>query len=160
MIAAMPQSLSKVILHIIFSTKNREPWLEGGKLRDHRRGNMNQPIFVFEIFASFRVFGGQINLFRPRNTRKKQKGSIIFVSSFGFRHCLSIRVIPARSPARNASDATTSGRQRCRRACNPWFSALSKFVSIRVHSWLVDSHLRESFQAKNSYFFTRIHITP
>jgi len=23
----MPQSLSKVILHIIFSTKNREPWL-------------------------------------------------------------------------------------------------------------------------------------
>ncbi|CEF49347.1 unnamed protein product [uncultured bacterium] len=24
----MPQSLSKVILHIIFSTKNREPWLE------------------------------------------------------------------------------------------------------------------------------------
>jgi len=25
---AMPQSFSKVILHIIFSTKNREPWLE------------------------------------------------------------------------------------------------------------------------------------
>ena len=25
---AMPQSLSRVILHIIFSTKNREPWLE------------------------------------------------------------------------------------------------------------------------------------
>ena len=24
----MPQSLSKVILHTIFSTKNREPWLE------------------------------------------------------------------------------------------------------------------------------------
>ncbi len=24
----MPQSLSKVILHVIFSTKNREPWLE------------------------------------------------------------------------------------------------------------------------------------
>jgi REP element-mobilizing transposase RayT len=24
----MPQSLSKVILHIIFGTKNREPWLE------------------------------------------------------------------------------------------------------------------------------------
>ena len=24
----MPQSLSKVILHITFSTKNREPWLE------------------------------------------------------------------------------------------------------------------------------------
>ena len=24
----MPQSLSKVILHIIFSTKNREPWLD------------------------------------------------------------------------------------------------------------------------------------
>lgn len=24
----MPQSLTKVILHIIFSTKNREPWLE------------------------------------------------------------------------------------------------------------------------------------
>jgi REP element-mobilizing transposase RayT len=28
MIRAMPQSLSKVILHIIFSTKNREPWLD------------------------------------------------------------------------------------------------------------------------------------
>lgn len=28
MLLAMPQSLSKVILHIIFSTKNREPWLE------------------------------------------------------------------------------------------------------------------------------------
>ena len=27
-ICSMPQSLSKVILHIIFSTKNREPWLE------------------------------------------------------------------------------------------------------------------------------------
>jgi len=26
----MPQSLSKVILHIIFSTKNREPWLDSG----------------------------------------------------------------------------------------------------------------------------------
>ncbi len=25
---AMPQSLSKVILHVIFSTKNREPWLD------------------------------------------------------------------------------------------------------------------------------------
>jgi putative transposase len=24
----MPQSLSRVILHIIFSTKNREPWLD------------------------------------------------------------------------------------------------------------------------------------
>ncbi len=28
MIGAMPQSLSKVILHIIFSTKNREPFLD------------------------------------------------------------------------------------------------------------------------------------
>src|SRR4029077_14404315 len=27
-IRGMPQSLGKVILHIIFSTKNREPWLE------------------------------------------------------------------------------------------------------------------------------------
>ena len=26
----MPQSLSKVILHIIFSTKDREPWLDSG----------------------------------------------------------------------------------------------------------------------------------
>ena|SRR5438876_3148664 len=26
----MPESLSKVILHIIFSTKNREPWLDSG----------------------------------------------------------------------------------------------------------------------------------
>jgi len=24
----MPQSLSKVVIHIIFSTKNREPWLD------------------------------------------------------------------------------------------------------------------------------------
>jgi REP element-mobilizing transposase RayT len=32
----MPQSLSKVILHIIFSTKNREPWLDSGvRLRMH-----------------------------------------------------------------------------------------------------------------------------
>jgi putative transposase len=28
MVAGMPQSLSKVILHIIFSTKNRRPWLD------------------------------------------------------------------------------------------------------------------------------------
>lgn len=28
MISAMPQSLSKVILHIIFSTKDRQPWLD------------------------------------------------------------------------------------------------------------------------------------
>jgi putative transposase len=28
MIHVIPQSLSKVILHIIFSTKNREPWLD------------------------------------------------------------------------------------------------------------------------------------
>jgi len=28
MIALMPQSLSKVILHIIFSTKSREPWFD------------------------------------------------------------------------------------------------------------------------------------
>jgi REP element-mobilizing transposase RayT len=27
-ILTMPQSLSKVILHIVFSTKNREPWLD------------------------------------------------------------------------------------------------------------------------------------
>jgi putative transposase len=26
----MPQSLSNVILHVIFSTKNREPWLDSG----------------------------------------------------------------------------------------------------------------------------------
>jgi putative transposase len=26
----MPQSLSKVVLHIIFSTKTREPWLDSG----------------------------------------------------------------------------------------------------------------------------------
>jgi len=36
MIRAMPQSLSKVILHIIFSTKNREPWLDAnGRPRMH-----------------------------------------------------------------------------------------------------------------------------
>ena len=35
-IATMPQSLSKVILHIIFSTKNREPWLDSDvRLRMH-----------------------------------------------------------------------------------------------------------------------------
>ena len=28
MIGAMPQSLSKVILHILFSTKKRELWLD------------------------------------------------------------------------------------------------------------------------------------
>jgi len=27
-IRSMPQSLSKVIIHIIFSTKDREPWLD------------------------------------------------------------------------------------------------------------------------------------
>jgi len=27
-ISGMPQSLSKVMIHIIFSTKNREPWLD------------------------------------------------------------------------------------------------------------------------------------
>jgi len=26
--SAMPQSLSKVIIHIIFSTRDREPWLD------------------------------------------------------------------------------------------------------------------------------------
>jgi putative transposase len=32
----MPQSLSKVILHIIFSTKNREPWPDSNvRLRMH-----------------------------------------------------------------------------------------------------------------------------
>ena len=28
MICVMPQSLSKVILHLVFSTKDREPWLD------------------------------------------------------------------------------------------------------------------------------------
>jgi hypothetical protein len=40
-------------------------------------------------------------------------------------------------------------------------SALSKFVSIRVNSWFnvgEATYLRESFQVKSSYFFTRIHI--
>jgi len=27
-VSAVPQSLSKIILHVIFSTKNREPWLD------------------------------------------------------------------------------------------------------------------------------------
>jgi putative transposase len=31
--SAMAQSLSKVILHIIFSTKNREPWVDSGVRR-------------------------------------------------------------------------------------------------------------------------------
>jgi REP-associated tyrosine transposase len=36
MMYAMPQSLSKVILHIIFSTKDREPWLGSDvRLRVH-----------------------------------------------------------------------------------------------------------------------------
>ena len=34
MIDAMPQSLGKVILHIIFSTKNREPWRHSNVRRD------------------------------------------------------------------------------------------------------------------------------
>ena len=29
----MPQSLAKVIVHIVYSTKNREPWLEDKNLR-------------------------------------------------------------------------------------------------------------------------------
>ncbi len=29
----MPQSLAKVIVHIVYSTKNREPWLEDKTLR-------------------------------------------------------------------------------------------------------------------------------
>jgi hypothetical protein len=32
-IHAMPQSLSKVILHLTFSTKNREPWLDHACMR-------------------------------------------------------------------------------------------------------------------------------
>jgi REP element-mobilizing transposase RayT len=28
--AAMAQSLSNVLLHIVFSTKNRQPWIDGG----------------------------------------------------------------------------------------------------------------------------------
>ena len=35
-IVTMPQSLSKVIIHVIFSTKNREPWLDSTiRLRMH-----------------------------------------------------------------------------------------------------------------------------
>ena len=33
----MPQSLSKVILHIIFTTKNREPWLDSANTAPHAR---------------------------------------------------------------------------------------------------------------------------
>jgi REP element-mobilizing transposase RayT len=29
----MPQSLSRIYLHIVFSTKGREPWLRGSDLR-------------------------------------------------------------------------------------------------------------------------------
>jgi REP element-mobilizing transposase RayT len=29
----MPQSLSRIYLHFIFSTKDRQPWLKGGELR-------------------------------------------------------------------------------------------------------------------------------
>ena len=29
----MPQSLAKVVVHLIFSTKNRTPWLQGEELR-------------------------------------------------------------------------------------------------------------------------------
>jgi hypothetical protein len=35
-IGTMPQSLSKVIIHIIFSTKSREPWLDSD-MRPHAR---------------------------------------------------------------------------------------------------------------------------
>jgi hypothetical protein len=42
---------------------------------------------------------------------------------------------------------------------NPWLSALS----VRVYSWFKVGeavHLKEIFQTKSSYFFTRIHIIP
>ena len=29
----MPQSLAKVVIHLVFSTKNRTPWLQGQELR-------------------------------------------------------------------------------------------------------------------------------
>src|SRR5438876_4336136 len=34
---SMPQSLRKVILHIIFTTKNREPWLDSANTAPHAR---------------------------------------------------------------------------------------------------------------------------
>src|SRR4030095_6472525 len=34
-IDSMPQSLSKVILHIVFSTRNREPWLAAKRAGAH-----------------------------------------------------------------------------------------------------------------------------
>jgi putative transposase len=51
----MPQSLSKVILHIVFSTKNREPWLD----RDVRpRMHAYLATICRELGAEFVRIGG------------------------------------------------------------------------------------------------------
>lgn len=36
----MPQSLANVFLHVVFSTKNRAPFLKSGDLRDELHGYM------------------------------------------------------------------------------------------------------------------------
>ncbi len=51
----MPQSLSKVILHIIFSTKDREPWLDS-KLRTRMHGYL--ATICRELGADFVHVGG------------------------------------------------------------------------------------------------------
>jgi len=39
MVCVMPQSLSKVILHLVFSTKDREPWLDSN-VRSRMHANL------------------------------------------------------------------------------------------------------------------------
>jgi len=51
----MPQSLSKVILHIIFSTKNREPWL-GSNVQ--RRMHAYVATICRDLGAEFVCVGG------------------------------------------------------------------------------------------------------
>jgi len=34
----MPQSLSNVLIHVVFSTKNRQPWLRNAQTRDVMTG--------------------------------------------------------------------------------------------------------------------------
>ena len=44
----MPQSLSRIYLHIIFSTKNRQPWLKGAELRNSLHAYMGATLKQLE----------------------------------------------------------------------------------------------------------------
>jgi hypothetical protein len=49
----MPQSLAQIYLHIVFSTKNRTPFLKERQLRDNLHANV-QPLQGW-FFGAFRV---------------------------------------------------------------------------------------------------------